>query len=332
MIERSSAPLWLARAGIAGCILMAAIIVSSAYLRLTTMGIGCEPWPACYGRIQAPVAATDARARDDIATSVKIARLLHRAAAMLVAILAVLTMLLSLVPAARSGRNVAAAACILTLTVMLAAVGRMSATLLVPAVGVANLLGGFGLLACFWALRLNNRDRTAGIAAAEKRVRRVAGLFLLLFVFQAAAGALISVTYSAALCPSLWICDAGGGPTHDSRAFNPFAAQPIDVNGKVVAAPATAIMQTAHRVSGIASAALFAAFGVWLVRLRAQRTRGATVLGLASAEAAIGVLMATHDFPLPAAMAHNAAAALLLLVLVSLVWPRAPAHGGARSD
>ena len=43
MVEQSPARSWLARMGIFGCVLMAAIIVSSAYLRLTTMGIGCEP-------------------------------------------------------------------------------------------------------------------------------------------------------------------------------------------------------------------------------------------------------------------------------------------------
>lgn len=307
---------------------MAAIIVSSAYLRLTTMGIGCEPWPACYGRLQTPAPA---RAEKSHATSVTIARLLHRAAAMLVAILAVLTLLLSLVSTVRSARNVSLATGIVVLTFMLAAVGRVSATLLVPAVGVANLLGGFGLLACFWALHLDNRGNEPR-GCAPKRVRSVAGIMLLLFALQAAAGALNSVTYSADVCPSLWVCTAPQEPGN-ARGLNVFEAQPVDADGKVVAAPAAAGIQTAHRVLGIASAALFALFGLWLLtRFPAQRAGGACLLALASIEGAIGVVMAAHGFPLIAAITHNAAAAALMLVLVGLAWPRTSARAADRSS
>ena len=329
MSERSAARLWLARTGVAGCILMAAIIVSSAYLRLTTMGIGCEPWPACYGRIQAPTASVQTPTAETQPASVKLARLAHRAAAMLVAILAVLTLLLSLTRTVRSVRNVALSVTILALTVMLAAIGRLSATLLVPAVGVANLLGGFALLACFRSLQLNNGDDRDREETIPIRLRWMTGLLLLVFVLQAAAGALISVTYSAALCRSLWSCDAPPDPARDLQLFEP---QPLDAHRKVVAAPAAASLQKGHRVSGVASAALFALFGLWLLRVPACRRSGAALLSFASIEGAIGILMATHDFPLAAAMTHNAVAACLLVVLVGLVWPRASPRSHAGSD
>jgi len=326
MTEQTSPRLWLARAGMVGCILMAAIIVSSAYLRLTSMGIGCEPWPGCYGRIQAPTPATQPRAADANSSSVRIARLLHRAAAMLVAIVAVMTLLLSLTASERRPRTVCIAASILALTVMLAAVGRMSATLLVPAVGIANLLGGFGLLACFWLLRLDGRNETH--SRVPPRIRRIAGCMLLVFALQAAAGALISVTYSADLCASLWLCDAAQAP---SRALHVFEAQQLDETGKVIAVPAVAGVQTAHRVLGIAAAGLFALFGLWLVSSSTQRLHGAALLALAAIEAAIGIAMAAHGFPLLAAMTHNAIAAALLLVLVSVAWPRTSASVRASS-
>ena len=319
MTEQTSARLWLARAGLAGCILMAAIIVSSAYLRLTAMGIGCEPWPGCYGRMQALPPAAQKPAAASTPESVTVARLLHRAAAMLVAILAVMTLLLSLTGSVRNARNVSIAASILALTVMLAAVGRMSATLLVPAVGIANLLGGFGLLACFWVLRLDG----CAIEPRKRvppRVRRIAGCMLLVLALQAAAGALISVTYSADLCASLWGCDAGQG---SERALHLFDAQRLDANGKVIAVPGVARIQAAHRVLGIAAAVLFVLFGLSLVRSPTQRVHGAALAALASIEAAIGIAMAAHGFPLLAAMAHNAIAAALLLVLVGLAWPSA---------
>nr|ACF98044.1 putative cytochrome oxidase assembly protein [uncultured bacterium 888] len=294
------------------------------------MGIGCEPWPACYGRIQTAAPSTQTRSANNNATSVKVARLLHRAAAMTVAILAVLTLLLGLTGSVRNVRNASLVASIVALTAMLAAVGRMSATLLVPAVGVTNLLGGFGLLACFWALyRTNCND--VPLAGSAKRVRCIAGFMLLVFALHAAVGALISVTYSADVCPSLWICTAAQEPGH-SRDLNLFEAQPLDVGGKVIAAPAAASMQTTHRVLGVASAALFALFGLWLVRFPALRMRGVVLLALALIEGGIGIVMAAHGFPLLAAITHNAVAASLLLVLVGLVWPRTSPSVHARSD
>lgn len=326
MNEASAARLWLARTGIAGCILMAAIVVSSAYLRFAKMGIGCEPWPACYGRVLTPAPAIGGRAADHDPTSVKVARVLHRAAAMLVAIVAVLAVLLALVRGVRRASNGALAAGILGLTITLAAVGRVSAASLVPAIGVANLLGGFGLLACFWALRLNNRDHGESAGAGVRPGQRMAAICLLVFALQAAVGALISVTYSAALCPSLWICDSTQAQAPDLAVFSP---QPIDANAKVLPARAVAGMQTAHRMFGVAAAALFALFGLWLLRVPSQRMGGAALLALAPAEAAIAIVMASRDFPLLAAILHNALAALLLLVLVSLAWPRVAASGHA---
>ena len=329
MTEGPTARLWLARTGIAGCILMAAIIVSSAYLRLTTMGIGCDPWPACYGHVQKSVQAAQPHATDLTPLSVKVARLAHRASAMLVAILAVLTVLLGRMRAARSAHNTALTVTLLGLTIVLAAVGRMSATLLVPAVGIVNLLGGFGLLACFWALRLNNDDRPHTAAGAGKPMYRMAAICLTVFVLQAAIGALISVTYSAALCPSLWVCDPSRA---QAAGLDLFTAQPVDATAKVLPARAAASVQTTHRVLGVAAAALFALFGVWLMRAAVTRVLGGLLAALALIEAAVGIVMASHDFPLLAAMLHNALGALLLIVLVSLAWPGVAAAGHAVCD
>jgi cytochrome c oxidase assembly protein subunit 15 len=300
---------------------MAAIIVSSAFLRLTSMGIGCEPWPECYGRIEVQDTSRSTASIGKSASSVTMTRLLHRVAAMLVAILAILVLLLSLVRGVRSRTNLALALSALALTAMLAIVGRISTTLLVPAVGVTNLLGGFGLLACFWMLRLNNLPNSPVANTGAARSRTVAIVGLVIFVLQAATGALISVTYSAALCPSLWICDDAGVETADQGTrFEPFAPLPMDATGKVAPANAMADVQAAHRVSGAITAALIAALGAWLAMCCAQPALGAGLLVLGLSEAAIGVMMATHDFPLAAAMAHNFVAAALLLFLVTLLW------------
>jgi cytochrome c oxidase assembly protein subunit 15 len=300
---------------------MAAIIMSSAFLRLTTMGIGCEPWPACYGQTRAENSAQANQSTIGVSSGVGIARLLHRASAMLVAVLAVLVFLLSLVQGVRTRGNVALASIALVLTVMLAVVGRVSATLLVPAVGMANLLGGFAMLACFWLLHLNNLPRAQTTNSRSTRYRSMALVVLAVFVTQTATGALITVTYSATLCPSLWVCDGApiGTSTLVSR-LDPFAKLQADTAGKVIPAMAAADVQSVHRVSGGVTAALIAALGVWLLLAVRQRALGLGLLILGCTEAALGLVMATHDFPLVAALAHNSVAAVLLLMLLTLAW------------
>jgi cytochrome c oxidase assembly protein subunit 15 len=83
---------------------------------------------------------------------------------------------------------------------------------------------------------------------------------------------------------------------------------------------AAADVQSVHRVSGGVTAALIAALGVWLLLAVRQRALGLGLLILGCTEAALGLVMATHDFPLVAALAHNSVAAVLLLMLLTLAW------------
>ena len=68
----------LRRIALAALLLILAVTTLSAYMRLANAGLGCADWPACYGaQLRTPDAAI---AASD--TSVAIARVLHRLAAM----------------------------------------------------------------------------------------------------------------------------------------------------------------------------------------------------------------------------------------------------------
>ena len=60
--------------------------------------------------------------------------------------------------------------------------------------------------------------------------------------------------------------------------------------------------------------------GGWIVLRLRQPRLGWTLLALGAAEISLGILMTTFDFPLLAALSHNAVAAGLLLLLVTLAW------------
>jgi cytochrome c oxidase assembly protein subunit 15 len=147
MTGRQSPQTWLARTSLAGCLLMAAIILSSAFLRLTTMGIGCEPWPACYGQLKS-ASATPAEQVSGADSSSSGRALVASCIGHAGGYLAVLIFLLTLVRGVRSRVTHRACAIAIVLTVVLAVVRECDA---IGSRG-GELLGGFSMLACFWML------------------------------------------------------------------------------------------------------------------------------------------------------------------------------------
>lgn len=300
----------LARTAWVGVALMVAIVASSAYLRLTSMGVGCEPWPACYGRVGAAAASGI-----DLGTASGIARLLHRVSAMAVAFVAAFVLLVALTRPARTFGNVVTAVGLCLCTALLAIVGRQSAGSLIPLVGLVNLIGGFGMLVLFgllWAL--NREGAPAGLPVAA---RPVAFTLIGLAMAQIALGALVSVTYSAPACSGLIACEAPAeGMTAALAAFQPSAPLTIDDAGRVLAPIGASSLQWLHRVLGWLLGAGLALGGVLLAVLGRRRRLGAWIALLAACVAAVGTLMVISAYPLPAVMAHNLCAAALLFSLI----------------
>jgi len=310
----------LARAGLLGCTLMAAIVLSSAYLRLQTIGIGCEDWPACYGRIQQAAGGDGAVARGAQSMLVTVARLLHRASAMLVAVVVAFVQLLSLTRVGRTRANLTIAIALVILTAALAVIGRASAGTLVPLIGVANLVGGFSMLALFCLLTLRNARTSAGPRVVHGAVRAFASSSLVLLAVHITVGALVSVTYSAPLCTGVLSCQRTAGNVLGSLAgLNPAAALGVDISSRVVAPAGAAELQLVHRALGLGLGGLLIALAALLVLKREQRGLGIAIALTAFAEALLGIYMVSTEFPLASALLHNLTAAALLVLLVSLV-------------
>ncbi|RPI44992.1 MAG: hypothetical protein EHM59_11345 [Betaproteobacteria bacterium] len=313
----------LARAALFGCVLMAAIIVTSAFLRLKSIGIGCDEWPQCYARV---VVATPAA--QSVLTPVAIARLLHRVSAMAVALLAAFVLMLTLARAARNATNLVLSVGLCLLTVVLAVVGRQTAGSVVPLVGLVNLAGGFAMLTMFWLLWLRNRPAASGTGAGPGRTALVYAACALIAV-QAAIGALVSVSYSAFACEGLLGCGTGLSAVPAAlTGFDPAQPLALDSANRVQAPPGAAELQLLHRITGLALAGALVLLGAWLARFSARRKLGICLVAAASAELGLGIAMVLGEFPLSAALLHNFAAASLLVVCVSIA---AAAHAGMSS-
>jgi heme A synthase len=172
-------------AAIALVLLMAVVVVASAWLRLTTPRPGCDAWPLC--RFEQRVEPAGSAVHE--ATGA--VRALHRVAAS-----SVLLLVVALALRAWRGRQrgpLRLLAALLALALGLSALGIATPGSRAASVLLGNLLGGALMFALAWSLWRLSR----GMAPLEARLRRAALGVALLWVAQAALGALSGAPASA---------------------------------------------------------------------------------------------------------------------------------------
>lgn len=296
----------------AAAALMLFVVVSSAFLRLTAAGLGCEPWPDCYGAPTMP----GSHPQDGVLQSLAfLARLGHRLAASAM-LLIVFWILVTSLRRLRQRGDVVLAWAMAALTAFLALLGISSSTATGPAVALGNLLGGLALLACAWGLRArlvppSQLEVTGPRPGPSLRFAAVAVVVLL--AFQIGLGGLVSVKLAAAACPTLPGCEGGFSLGKGLTALNPFATSSVPLPRDQGAA-----LHLIHRIGALL---VLGWLGVVAFGARAHPgLRGLTAAAalLALLQAALGAAMVQRAFPLPLALAHNALAAALLLLAVEL--------------
>lgn len=292
----------LQRTSLICALLVISVVGLSAYIRLSAIGLDCQPWPQCYG--QAAAAAPSA--------TIDVLRLLHRitATALLPLLLFLLMGGFARKPERWDQRWTAAAA--VAITLFLAVLGRWTTGAKVPAVTLGNLLGGFVLFALCLRMAYAQRRQQAAheLPPGLRRLRRAA---LAAVVLQAALGGLVSSGLAGLSCPGL------GCTLSDPIAWgvlNPWhvpSANPADwpVN------PQGSIVHLLHRLMALPVVVLVA-LTAW--RLRGSRWQGVGVLLLLliGLQFLLGVAMVVAGLPLLLALAHNLLAALLLALLFTL--------------
>ena len=112
------------------------VVTASSGLRLAANGLGCEPWPRCYG---SPATASAVQQRPEA----RAARLSHRVAASAFVVAVLGAVLFGWRAWGRPARTVAGL--LLAVTALLSVVGRYTPST-VPAVTLINVVGGLALL------------------------------------------------------------------------------------------------------------------------------------------------------------------------------------------
>ena len=301
----------------------------SAFIRLQRAGLGCEPWPQCYGQAQREEisgtqiqasrqtdSSTQASAQVSAAASTSpataLARLAHRIAAVSALVLILLMAATALASTPRLWREGSLAVALLALALFLAAIGRWTTGARTPAPTLGNLLAGAAMFAIACRIARGGRRAGTGDAPGTRRLASWAWLGLALLVAQLALGALVSAGYAGLSCPELQRCDLTSASW---QMFDPWHTSALDAAQPTH--PQGAALQLVHRALALASGVVLLPVG--LLAWRRGERAGLLLVVLLGLQLALGIGLVLGALPLSIALAHNVVAIVLLATALDTI-------------
>jgi cytochrome c oxidase assembly protein subunit 15 len=213
------------------------------------------------------------------------------------------------------------AALTLAMIVFQALLGMWTVTwLLKPVVVMGHLLGGLATFALLAWLAWRATDRPIRVPDATL-LRRLLLLALVLLVVQIALGGWTSANYAALACGTDFPkCVGQWWPPHDFReGFVLWRGVGVDYEGGVLDGASRIAIHITHRMMAGVVFVYVTGLAMKLMRSPGLRGYGALLAALLLAQVSLGIANVKLALPLPVAVMHNAGAALLLFVLVSLL-------------
>jgi cytochrome c oxidase assembly protein subunit 15 len=328
----------LRRLALAALLLAFCVVVFGAYVRLTAAGLGCPDWPGCYGHITpAGAAAADAgTATAPLHVGKAWREMIHRYLASTLGLLIVILAVLSVAWRRQRGLPLVLPLVLLALVIFQGLLGMWTVTLLLkPLIVTAHLAFGLTTLSLLWWLWLSLRRASTGpwsgttaaagggsaaalLRPASARLRALAAFGLVVLIIQILLGGWTSTNYAAVACPDFPTCQAQWWPQTDFKdAFVLWRGLGINYEGGVLTHPARVAIHLTHRLGALVASLTLLIAAIAALRVRSDRNGrwGAwSMLAALALQLTIGIAMVKLGFPLWLATAHNAGAALLLLM------------------
>lgn len=302
------------------------LIVFGAFTRLSDSGLGCPDWPGCYasatpvGARQHIEAAETAMPTGPVTHGKAWIEMIHRYLAsgvgLLIVVMAVLSWRLK-----RHASEAAPSPWLPMLTLVWVCVqgafGALTVTMkLFPAIVTLHLLFGMGLLMLLAWQREAYVPRSLVVPAW---LHRAVAVMLVLVLMQVALGGWVSTNYAVLACDEFPTCHGGQWwPQLDfAQGFQLWRELGQRADGNWLSFEALAAIHMAHRIG---AAVVFSAMLALAWVLRSCAADWARwLLAAAAWQLGSGLSNVVLDWPIVAALAHTAGAAMLLALLTTLL-------------
>ncbi len=297
------------------------IIVLGAFVRLSDAGLGCPDWPGCYGHVTVPdeshelAAAQEKFPHQPVEARKGWIEMIHRYFASTLGLLIIAIAVMGW--RRRAVQPLGLALFLVGLVVFQGLLGMWTVTLrLYPAVVTAHLIGGMTTLALLIWLLL--RQYWAPITRSHP-MAGMARFALTVLAIQIVLGGWVSTNYAALACTDFPQCHGAWSPVADyANGFYPLRELGRTAGGELLQQDALTAIHWVHRIGALITFFIVGYLGYRLLRSERLKGSGVALLGALTLQIALGIANVLFSLPLPLAVAHNAGAALLLVILVAV--------------
>lgn len=301
-------------------ILVFGVIMLGAYTRLKDAGLGCPDWPGCYGSIIAPTSNTES---EIIEVGKAWTEMIHRYVAGSLGLL-ILFITVRSIQLRKSAPHLWPIACvILSLTVFQGLLGMWTVTLrLYPIVVMGHLLGGMAILGFCWLLFLKTNPGVQRVPA-NNLLLTLSYISILVLSIQIALGGWTSANYAGLVCADFPTCQGFLWPKMDvTNAFNLTAVGIFDSPGIPLENTARVTIQMFHRIGALVTTIVLSALSIQLIMQKNNSLKymGQMLALTLLAQILLGISNVLAHLPLAVSLLHNAVAAVLLILLITISY------------
>jgi len=301
-------------------ILALIVVILGAYTRLADAGLGCPDWPGCYGELLVPdVISSEYERPLDVAKAWK--EMVHRYAASILGLSILVIFLLAVFRKTEREQSIKLPTALLLLVGFQGALGMWTVTEQVhPGIVTMHLFGGFSTTTLLFWLFLNQRPQPKIGQPVLKRHKLMLIIVTALLIFQIFLGGWTSTNYAALSCGEYFPTCLGEMWPEDMDFKNAYywGELGVDYEFGILENQTRTAIQMVHRVGAIVVTVAILSLCFVLENYPTLRRNIIVVLGLLSAQVALGIINVVMSLPMFAAVMHNAVALFLLLSLISL--------------